>query len=74
VQRGRPVAEWQKNLLTLKSRKSNEISLSQLESITKINRRHLSQSLSRMIQSTRKETFYNTQDLYEVIKNKLRGY
>ena len=70
--RGRPLASWQTKLLSLKARKSNEISLSQLESITKIDRRHLSQSLSRMIQSTRKETFYNTQELYEVIKNKLR--
>ena len=70
--KGRPKAEWQKNLLKLKNLKKKEISLSQLQKITNLNREYLSQSISRLVSKSRKETYYNTQEIYEAIKNKLQ--
>ena len=70
-QRGRPKAGWQRKLLKLKNHTDKEISLSQVEQITGTNRRNLSQALSKIIKS-RREAIYNTQDLYQAIKQKLK--
>ncbi len=70
--KGRPKAEWQRSILKLKDRKNKEISLSQLEKMTEIDKVYLAQSISRMVKGSRKETYYNTQELYEAVRNKLQ--
>lgn len=69
---GRPKAEWQKKILKLKNSKERTTSLDQLEEMTGVDRRNLSCTLSRLVESKR-EVLYNTQELYEAIKKKLEG-
>jgi hypothetical protein len=70
---GRPSARWQKKLLQLKNIHAEEISMSELEEITGQSRSLLKDTLCRIINRTRVDTFYNTQELYEAINNKLKG-
>ncbi len=69
---GRPKAEWQKKLLDLKNHKNKEISLAELEKKLDLDRKLISQTLSR-ITTARKDILYDTQKLYAAIKKKLEG-
>lgn len=68
--RGRPKAEWQRKLLTLKNHEDKEITLTQLEQMTGQSRLRLSQTLTRLVES-RRESVFQTKDLYLAIKEKL---
>lgn len=70
---GRQKSEWQKKLLDLKSSKDPEITLTQLVEIAETDRRTLAATLSRIVNSERRELIYNTKTVYEAIKKKLEG-
>jgi NADH/NAD ratio-sensing transcriptional regulator Rex len=67
---GRPKASWQLKLLELRDHKKKEITLSEIAEKLDLNRRFISQTLCRIIQG-RKEYIYDTQELYEAVRNKL---
>jgi hypothetical protein len=68
---GRHPAPWQKKLLTLKNMKSKEISLTELQEITGKERKHINNTISKLVSRTKSETFFDTQEIYEAIKKKL---
>ena len=59
-------------ILKLKNHKNKEITLTKLEQITGQDRKNIAQTLARIVKS-RRESVYQTQDLYEAMKNKLEG-
>ena len=69
---GRPKAEWQRKLLDLKNHHNKEISLAELEQKLNLDRKLISQTLSR-ITTARKDVLYDTQELYAAVKKKLEG-
>lgn len=68
---GRPKAEWQRKLLDLKNHQNKEITLAELELKLDLDRKLISQTLSR-ITTARRDILYDTQKLYNAIKEKLK--
>lgn len=69
---GPPKAEWQRKLLELKNHTETDITLTQMEELTGMERGNLSRTLSRMVKG-RRDAIYNANDVYEAIKEKLEG-
>ena len=65
-------AAWQKKLLQLKNYKSEEVTLSEMEKMTGMERGNLSRTISRLVKG-RREAMYNANDVYQAIKKKLEG-
>ncbi len=69
---GRPKAEWQKKLLELKNYTETNISLTEMEEMTGMERSNLSRTLSRIVKG-RRDSIYNANDVYKAMKKKLEG-
>ena len=64
-------AEWQRKLLQLKNYQNKEITLSEMEQMTGMERGNLSRTISRLVKG-RREAMYNAKDVYEAIREKLK--
>jgi hypothetical protein len=69
---GRPPADWHKKLLRLNKRKCQDISLTELQKMTGQDRISLYNILCRIVSSSRRETYFDTQEVYEAVKYKLQ--
>lgn len=65
-------ATWQTKLLQLENYQHEEITLSEMEQMTGMERGNLSRTISRLVKG-RREAVYNANDVYEAIKKKLEG-